>query len=288
MPYAQADGARLYYQTMGKGFPIVFAHEFSGDYRSWENQLRYFSRRYQCTAYNARGFPPSDVPDGPEAYSQAIFVEDMAQVLRHLGIERAHIVGLSMGSMTTLHFGLRYPDAARSMVLAGTGPGEAEGTKRAFDAEIRELIKAIETVGWAKLAPEYWLADDRSQIRAKNPRGYNEFIGWLSERSAHDSVKVLRGVILGRPLLRDLETDLRRLAVPTLIATGDEDHVCIETSLFLKRILPLAGLHVFPKTGHTVNLEEPDAFNHAVERFFAAVEAGGWSPTPTASRTRYP
>ena len=63
MPYADSGGVRLYYEEVGKGTPIVFVHEFADDLRSWEPQMRYFSRRYRCIAYNARGYPPSDVPE---------------------------------------------------------------------------------------------------------------------------------------------------------------------------------------------------------------------------------
>jgi pimeloyl-ACP methyl ester carboxylesterase len=79
---------------------------------------------------------------------------------------------------------------------------------------------------------------------------------------------------------------LRRLAVPTLIVTGDEDEPCLEPALFLKRAIPTAGLWVIPKSGHTVNLEEPDAFNRAVQDFLTAVEAGGWGRRNPASQSR--
>lgn len=287
MAYVEANGVRLYYEEAGRGFPVVFAHEFAASWRSWEAQLRHFSRRYRCIAYSARGYPPSDVPSEPEAYSQAIFVDDMAGLMDGLGIERAHVVGLSMGSMTSLHFGLKHPQTARSLVLAGTGPGESEAAAKRFAGEIAELIGRIETTGWAGLAAEYGLGDDRQAMRDKNPRAYEEFTRWLGRRPDRPSVDVLRGVILGRPLLSFLVPELERLDVPTLIVTGDEDHACLETSLFLKRTLPAAGLQILAKTGHAVILEEPDAFNQAVERFFTAVEEGRWPATPAASRSRY-
>ena len=86
MPFANSRGVQLYYEEAGKGFPIVFVHEFAHGLRSWEPQLRYFSRRYRCIAYNARGYPPSDVPASPAQYSQAIAADDIAGVMRALGI----------------------------------------------------------------------------------------------------------------------------------------------------------------------------------------------------------
>jgi len=106
------DGTRLHVEEAGSGTPIVFVHEFGGDHRSWEPQMRHFTRRYRCITYGARGYPPSDVPTDVERYSQAIATDDIADVMSALGIEKAHIVGLSMGGFATLHFGLRYPQRA--------------------------------------------------------------------------------------------------------------------------------------------------------------------------------
>ena len=107
MAYAMSNGQRLYYEEVGKGTPIVFVHEFADDLYSWEPQLRYFSRRYRCIAYNARGYPPSDVPKSVSKYSQAIATDDIANVMRHLKIRKAHVIGCSMGGFATVHFGLR-------------------------------------------------------------------------------------------------------------------------------------------------------------------------------------
>ncbi len=120
MPHlATDDGINLYYEEVGSGIPIVFVHEFAGDCRSYEPQLRYFGRRYRCIAYNARGYPPSDVPQTVERYSQDRARDDIRCVLDALKIDKAHIVGLSMGGFATVHFGFTYPERARSLVVAG-------------------------------------------------------------------------------------------------------------------------------------------------------------------------
>src|SRR3546814_8607631 len=104
MPYATMDdGVKLYYESTGSGFPILFIHEFAGDYRSWEPQVRHFSRSYRCVTYSARGYPPSDVPTKLSMYNQARVVKDARILLDHLGIEKAHIVGLSMGGRSEEH-----------------------------------------------------------------------------------------------------------------------------------------------------------------------------------------
>src|SRR5436309_6678410 len=117
------DGVRLYYEDAGAGTAIVFVHEFGGDHRSWEPQLRHFARRHRCVTFAARGYPPSDVPETVDAYSQTRAVQDIVAVMDAAGIDRAHVVGLSMGGFAALHFGLDAGARARSIVVAGAGYG---------------------------------------------------------------------------------------------------------------------------------------------------------------------
>ena len=103
MPTLTADdGVKLYYEETGSGIPIVFAHEFAGDYRSWEEQMRFFSRRHRCITYSARGYKPSDVSTDVKSYSYMHWVNDAVAVLDHLKIDKAHLIGLSMGGYTSL------------------------------------------------------------------------------------------------------------------------------------------------------------------------------------------
>ena len=106
------DGVRLHAEEAGQGEPLLFIHEFADDHCSWEPQVRYFSAAYRCITYAARGYPPSDVPADPGAYSQARAVADAVAVLDGLGVARAHAVGLSMGGFTALHLVLAHPDPA--------------------------------------------------------------------------------------------------------------------------------------------------------------------------------
>src|ERR1700682_3810856 len=112
MARALVNGVNLYYEDVGQGVPMLFVHEFAGEVASWAPQVRFFARRYRTIAYNARGYPPSDVPDKPEAYSQIQAAEDILGILDHLKISKAHICGLSMGGYAVLHFGLRHPQRA--------------------------------------------------------------------------------------------------------------------------------------------------------------------------------
>ena len=277
MPYVTADdGVKIYYEETGKGFPIVFVHEFAGDFRSYETQVRYFVRRYRCVAYNARGYPPSDVPDDEQAYSRERARDDVRAVLEGLRIDQAHIVGISMGGFATLHFGMTYPSRACSLVVAGCGYG-AEPAKRAqFQAEVEAAAARFESLGMAAAADSYALGATRVQLQNKDPRGWAEFRRMLTEHSARGSALTLRGVQKGRPSLFELVEQMKAIRVPILIVAGDEDDPCIEASILMKRTIPSAALVMLPRSGHAINLEEPALFNQFLEQFFHQVESGRW------------
>jgi pimeloyl-ACP methyl ester carboxylesterase len=276
VPKALNNGVGLYYEEVGQGVPLVFVHEFAGDYRSWHFQVRFFARRYRTIAFNARGYPPSDVPDDPSAYSQDLAVEDITAILAHLGIGKAHICGLSMGGYATLHFGLKHPERARSLVVAGAGYGSVPAEREKFRQDVAATVRRFEEEGMAKAAETYARGPTRVQFMDKDPLGWQEFYAQLAAGSAKGHALTMRGVQMTRPSIFDLRDQLERLEVPTLIMTGDEDDPCLEPAIFMKRKIPTSGLVILPKSGHTINLEEPEAFNRAVLDFLTAVDAGRW------------
>jgi len=277
MPHLMTDdNVELYYEEVGSGTPIVFVHEFAGDYRSWEPQLRYFARRYRCIAYNARGYPPSEVPAATSSYSQARACDDIRCVLDQLRLDKAHIVGLSMGGLAVVHFGLTYPERARSLLVAGAGYGSEAGERDKFRAEAETIAGKLEREGIAKFAEAYAYGPTRVQFEGKDPRGFAEFKAMLAEHSAKGAIGTQLGVQRERPSLFQLEDQLRQLTVPMLVVTGDEDWPCLLPNIFLKRTCATAALLVIPNTGHAVNLEEPAQFNAALADFLAQVDAGRW------------
>jgi pimeloyl-ACP methyl ester carboxylesterase len=283
MPTARVDGIGLFYEEVGEGTPLVFVHEFAGDYRSWHLQVRFFARRYRTIAFNARGYPPSDVPADPGAYSQDRAVEDIRGLLDALGIPRAHICGLSMGGYATLHFGIRHPDRALSLVVAGAGYGSVPGERERFRKDVEETARRFVEDGIVAVADFYTKGPTRVQLMDKDPTGWRELYEQFIAQSAEGHALTMRGVQMTRPSVYDLERALERLAVPTLVVTGDEDEPCLEPALYLKRKIRSSGLLVLPKSGHTVNLEEPEAFNRGVLDFLTAVDAGRWGLRNPAS-----
>jgi pimeloyl-ACP methyl ester carboxylesterase len=271
-----SDGVALSVERTGAGVPIVFAHEFSGDGRSWAPQIGHFGRHFLCATYCARGYPPSAVPESPDAYSQAQAADDLAAVIRSLDAGPAHVVGLSMGGFAALHLGLRHPELARSLTVAGCGYGAKPDQQPHYGIDCAAEADRAEAIGMAAYAVE--LADSAyaHYLKAKDEPGWRGFAQRLAQHSALGMAMTLRAVLGQRPSLWHLEEALRGLAIPTLLLIGDEDAPCIEPNLFLKRTIPDAALCVLPRTGHLANLEEPARFNDIVSSFINAVDAGRW------------
>lgn len=277
MAYATTDdGVRLYYETTGAGTDLVFVHEFAGDLHSWEPQLRHFGRQYRCVAFNARGYPPSDVPQKPASYSQQRAVDDIVSVLDALSIERAHVVGLSMGGFSALHLGLRHPERVRSLCVAGCGYGAEAGTRDRFRAEAEASASILLERGMESFVEQYAQGPTRVQFETKDERGFAEFKRAFAAHSALGSANTQLGVQRERPSLFDLEKELRELKVPTLILNGDEDWPCLVPGLMLKQTIPSAAMSVLPNCGHTMNLEAPDAFNRELAQLLSWVDSGRW------------
>jgi len=275
---ASMDGTRLYYEQAGAGTPVVFIHEFAGDYRTWEPQMRFFSRAHRCVTFSARGYPPSDIPGDPGRYGQDVARGDVIALMDGLGLDKAHVVGHSMGAYTALHVGINHPQRCISVTAAGCGWGSLP------DAAAREAMRktAAETAtmftdkGMAEAAAIYSDTPTRQPQKYKDPRGFTEFARMLSEHSAQGHSLTMARLQARRPTLWDLEAPLKEFSVPLLVVVGDEDDTCLDGSIFLKRTVPTAALMVIPRSGHTITSEEPAAFNAALADLFAAAEAGRW------------
>ena len=279
MPHISArDGVRLYYEEAGGGSAIVFVHEYAGDWRTWEPQMRHFSRAHRCVTFSQRGYPPSDVPSEPEQYGQSIARDDVLALMDALQIDKAHVVGHSMGAYTALHVGMHAPARCISVVAAGCGWGSTPDAKQreAMKALAAETGKMFAEEGIAAAAAKYADAPMRQAQKHKDPRGHAEFARMLAEHSALGHAQTMFNLQLKRPTLWEMEDALKRFAVPLLVIVGDEDEPCIDGSVFLKRTVPTAGLLVIPRSGHNICAEEPAQFNAAIAGLFAAAEAGRW------------
>jgi pimeloyl-ACP methyl ester carboxylesterase len=271
-----ADGTSLYYEETGSGDAVLFIHEFAGNHRTWAAQMEALGKSHRCIAYSARGYPPSDVPLTDASYGQDISVSDAVAVLDALDIKRAHIVGHSMGAYTALHVGLRHPERCLSVAALGCGwgshPDERE-TARGLCEDIATMFRA-EPI--ADAAAKYARFPMRNTFEAKNPKEFAAFEEILAGLSPEGAALTMLNVQRDRPTLWDLEADLKKFEPPLLVLVGDEDHPCLDGSLFLKRTVPTAALQIVPRAGHTITMEEPAIVNAALNNLFAAATDGTW------------
>lgn len=286
MATVTVNGVEIYYEEVGQGAPLVFSHEFAGDYRSWEPQMRYFSRFYRCITYSHRGYHPSGVPESLDAYSEELAVEDLYGLVTTVAGGSAHVVGLSMGGSAALKLGLRHPEVCRSLVVAGAGSGATIPDR--FPAECEVVASSIEREGMERFSTMYSRGPGRLRFAQKDPQGFAEFVRMLGEHSAVGSAMTQRGVQARRTSILQIQDQLPGIDVPILIIVGDEDALCIEPAIVMKRLLPNSGLAMFPNSGHTLNLEEPALFNRTVQDFLMAVEQGRWTPRQGAAESLLP
>jgi pimeloyl-ACP methyl ester carboxylesterase len=210
------------------------------------------------------------------SYSQNRAVADIVAVMDHLKIKQAHIVGLSMGGFATLHFGLQHPDRALSLVVAGCGYGAELEQGEQFRKEAEASAKMLLEQGMKAFVDKYAFGPTRLSFERADPRGFAEFIQQFYGHSALGSANTQLGVQRERPSLYNLKNQLQKLTVPTLIINGDEDWPCLKPGLMLKETIPSAALAILPNCGHTMNIEMPNEFNHALEQFLQHASSGRW------------
>ncbi len=274
-----ADGVSLYYEEAGAGTPVIFVHEFAGDYRTWEPQMRRFARSHRCVTYSQRGYPPSDIPNDPARYGQDIARGDVIAVMDALGIDKAHVVGHSMGAYTALHVGMRHPralhlgDGGRLRLGFAARSRGARGDARASRRDRQDVHRERHGRGRGDLCR---CARRGRRRNTRTRAAMREFARMLAEHSAQGHALTMAMLQSKRPTLWDMEADLKKFSVPLLVICGDEDETCLDGSVFLKRTAPTAALLVIPRSGHTITSEEPAAVNAALAELFAAAEAGRW------------
>lgn len=275
MPHAQSDGAKIYWEETGKGTPIIFVHEFGGDHRSWDDQMRHFGRGWRAITMAARGYPLSEAPKGDAHYGQDFFNRDVIAVLDDAGVDKAHVVGLSMGGYASLMVASKYSSRVLSCVAAGAGSGSELATRHHFIDECRKTAAVFDAAG--RIDGEgMGYSPTRVHLLNKDPIGWMTFVRHLSEHDAHAAACTLRKVQATRPSLYELEAELKAIVAPTLLLVGDEDEPCLDVNLWMKRLMKNAQLAMLPGSGHAINLEEPALFNALVERFLVDVERGTW------------
>ena len=273
MPQAKAaDGTSLYYESHGSGPAIIFVHELAGTCHSFDLQVAALKGSYRCITFNARGYPPSDVPSAVDSYSQDIAAEDISTVLDAAGEKDAHVMGVSMGSAAALQFAIAHPNRVRSAILCSIGSG-SDAKPDEYVANMEAMAARVEKNGMDQIRQNFTASPARHKLKDKSPAEYQKFLADLERFSVQGLTNTMRGVQKRRPPLYAHKDKIAALRVPALVVLGGIDQGCEKPSHFLAETLPGARLEILPNTGHGVNIEEPDRVNRMVGEFVGAVEA---------------
>ena len=278
MPRIDAGGIALYYERAGSGPPLLFVHEFAGDYRSWAPQVAAFRDRFTCVTYSARGYPGSEVPEGPAAYSQAQQVADCSALIAALELGPVHLAGLSMGGSVAVQMGLHHREQVRSLTIAGCGSGAMPEHAAGFLADQAALATEFESAGSRAVAERYARRPSRCRLAEKDAAAGRAFVDHLASHDAAAAALTIRGVQMRRPSILDHAAALAAVDLPALIVCGDEDELCVEPSRFLAQTMPNAGLSVYPRYGAYAHLRAAERFNADVAAFLEAVQREAWRP----------
>lgn len=234
----------------GRGPLVLFLHGIGGNRNHWQYQLAFFAQHgFRAAAWDARGYGDSDDYDGPLRFED--FTGDLARVLDHLGEAKAHLAGLSMGGRIARNFALGHPSRVSSLTLANTSPG--------FDAlSPEEVLRFVE------------------ERRHRTPESTRRLLGSRARPGAHEALLASFHALRNDSYLKTLEASvaqdraapIEKLAVPTLVITGEEDRVYpLELTERMARRIPGATLVVLEACGHLSNLEQPERFNQVLLEF---------------------
>lgn len=265
MPIARVNEISLYYEEAGQGRPLVWVHGFACGLRMWDPQVAAFASRYRVVTYDVRGHGASQAPAAPGAYSQPHSVEDLYHLLRHLGIARAWLGGLSMGGNIALNLALTHSEVVEGLIICDTGAG-SDGHQEwvAVCHEWADLLEKRGIEAFADLAIAHPLF---ARYAGRGPEAARTVRCLLTTHRARGLAHTLRGVLARRPTVYSLEDQLRRLRVPVQLIVGERDDPCLKVHRFMADAIAGAEPVLIPGVGHLTNLEDPTTFNDAVERF---------------------
>ncbi len=247
MAHLDRDSVKIYYEDHGSGPAVLLSHGYSATSRMWEGQVAALKDRYRVITWDMRGHGQSDSPDDQSLYSEEATCADMAAILKHLGIEKAVVGGLSLGGYMSLAFNVRYPQMVSALMLFDTGPGYKNPVARE---------------GWNKTADQRAVNFETKGLEAL---GRGAEVRVAQHRSADGLAKAARGMLaqFDARIIESLET----ITVPTLVLVGAKDEPFLGATDYMIKKIPGATSAVIPDAGHAANIDQPAAFNEATAAF---------------------
>ena len=255
MSRARLNDVEIDYEVSGGGPPVLLSHGYSATRHMWDGQHRAF-HDHRVISWSMRGHGHTESPADPARYSADLTVGDMEALLRHLGIGRAVIGGLSLGGYVSLAFYLAHPEMVRALVICDSGPGYRNADARA---------------AWNERAGERAAELERRGLDALGGRSREMREAMGEHRSAQGLAHAARGM-LAQDGSRVID-GLASIQVPTLIVVGDQDQPFLAPCEYMAKKIPGARLEVIAGAGHASNLDQPDAFNRVLRDFLEGLPA---------------
>lgn len=253
MPYLDRDGVKIFYEAEGDGPPVLLSHGYSATSRMWDEQVAHLKDRYRVIRWDFRGHGESDYPDDQGAYSEAATVADMAAILDACDVDRAVVGGLSLGGYMSLAFNLKHAARVQALMLFDTGPGfKKDAARDTWNERAMERADRLETDGLAALSSSREVLSSRHRDATGLARAAR---GMLTQWDA--------GVINSLPAV----------AVPSLVLVGADDTPFLGATEYMAGKIPQSTHVVIPDAGHAANLDQPAAFNRAVDAFLGGLSA---------------
>ncbi len=246
------NGVNLYYEVEGEGPAILLTHGFGASSSMWRGQMDAFRDRYRIIAWDMRGHGNTDSPEDSAEYSEPATLADIAAILDACEVESAIVGGLSLGGYMSLAFNLAHPERTNALMLFDTGPGynNPKGREGWNQFAIRRA-EAFETQGLASLG-------DSAEVKAAR------------HRSAEGLAKAARGMLTQRDA--SVIQSLTSIDKPTLVVTGADDKNFLAAHGYMSENIPGAMSFMIDDAGHAANIDQPEAFNAAVEAFLASLD----------------
>ncbi|MBI2863080.1 MAG: alpha/beta fold hydrolase [Chloroflexi bacterium] len=251
MAYVDRDGVKIYFEVHGSGTPILLSHGYSATAHMWKGQVAYFRDSYEIIVWDMRGHGRSDSPEEQSPYSEAATVDDMAAILGECGVSKAIIGGLSLGGYMSLAFYVRRPEMVEALMLFDTGPGYRNPQAR-----------------------ERWNEFAISRARAFEERGMAALGGGAEVRvSQHTSAAGLAQAARGMLAQFDARVidSLGSIKVPTLVLVGANDRQFLNGTDYMAAKIPGSTKVVIEHAGHASNIDQPAAFNLAMQSFLERI-----------------
>ncbi|MFP6617628.1 MAG: alpha/beta hydrolase [Candidatus Hydrogenedentota bacterium] len=246
------DGVNLYYEVHGTGPAVMLTHGFSATSQMWQGQIELMAKNHTLIIWDMRGHGQSDYPQDASAYTEANTVADMSAILDAEGINEAVIGGLSLGGYMSLGFRCVYPERVRALMIIDSGPGyKSDKGRDAWNAQCERTAQEFESEGLARLAT-------RSAEMASS-----------THRSADGLMKAARGMMAQQD--SHVMLSLPDIDVPTLVLVGADDEAFIAPADYMSAKISNAQKVVIPDAGHASNIDQPEAFNAAVESFLESL-----------------